>query len=147
MWNQDAAATSLGLVDRRAHTRRARAWRRAGWPEQEYFESLRDHDFARLDRTRQVYLDHPGSAPCPDSLLQRHSEFLREQVLGNPHSENPASRTSTRWLERARSAVLRFLDADPAEYGVCFTANASAAIKLVAESFPFQPASRLLLSQ
>ena len=46
----------------------------------------------------------------------------------------------------ARDAVLRFLDASPDEYVVIFTSNASAALKLVGESFPFTTGCRLLLT-
>src|SRR5262249_29985797 len=44
------------------------------------------------------------------------------------------------------SEVLRFFDADVREYTVCFTANTSAAVKLVAESYPFTAGSRLVLA-
>jgi selenocysteine lyase/cysteine desulfurase len=42
--------------------------------------------------------------------------------------------------------VLSFLDADPSIYTVCFTANATAAIKLVAESYAFSANRGLVLS-
>lgn len=40
-------------------------------------------------------------------------------------------------LETARALLLAHLDADEAEYAVAFTANATGAVKLVAESYPF----------
>ena len=42
--------------------------------------------------------------------------------------------------------VLSFFHADPAEYEVIFTQNASGALKLVGESFPFGPGSTYLLT-
>jgi selenocysteine lyase/cysteine desulfurase len=48
-------------------------------------------------------------------------------------------------IEKTRGLVLRFLDADPDKYTVCFTANTSAAIKLVAESYPFDHEAALVL--
>ena len=48
-------------------------------------------------------------------------------------------------LERARQAVLRFFNA-PAEYRVIFTPNATGALKLVGEAYPFDAHSRLLLT-
>ena len=57
-----------------------------------------------------------------------------------------ASDTSTRLAESARHAVLRFLHASPDEYDVVFTANASAALRLVGEAYPFRDGSRLLLT-
>ncbi|MGI9182951.1 MAG: aminotransferase class V-fold PLP-dependent enzyme, partial [Longimicrobiaceae bacterium] len=46
----------------------------------------------------------------------------------------------------ARERVLEFFDADPAQYEVSFTLNASNSLKLVAESYPFGPGTRLLLT-
>src|SRR5687768_10837995 len=110
------------------------------------FRALRQREFARLDARGDVYLDHTGGALYPDSLVRAHAELLRGSVFGNPHSDSPASRASTRMLEDARAAVLRFFDADPAEYEVCFTANCSGALRLVGEAFPFRPGSRFMLS-
>lgn len=107
---------------------------------------LRATEFARLDRTGAVYLDYTGSALYPESLVEHHAAFLNNAVLGNPHSDNPASTMSTEIIEGARTAVLDFFDADPSDYTVCFTANATAAFKLVAESFPFSAASRCVLT-
>jgi selenocysteine lyase/cysteine desulfurase len=78
--------------------------------------------------------------------VRAHAELLSRSVFGNPHSENPASRESTRIIEAARAQVLRFLDASAEDYAVIFTANASAAIKLVAESFPFGKDASLVLT-
>jgi selenocysteine lyase/cysteine desulfurase len=65
-------------------------------------------------------------------------------VFGNPHSESAPSLASTDAIGRARSLTLRFLDADPAAYEVVFTANASAAIRVLAEAFPFRRGSRFV---
>src|SRR5690606_20814048 len=105
---------------------------------------LRDREFSRLARSGQTYLDYTGAALYPESLVRRHTGLLAATTLGNPHSENPSSRTTTAATDAARDAVLDYLDADPAEYTVCFTANASGAIRLVAESFPFGPGSRFI---
>jgi selenocysteine lyase/cysteine desulfurase len=109
------------------------------------FEALRARDFARLDAAGHTYLDHTGATPYPVSLVRRQARFLELETLGNPHSENPTALRSTELMEQARIDVLRFFDADPAEYTLCFTANATAAIKLVAESFPFRKRSHFAL--
>src|SRR6185295_8253532 len=67
-------------------------------------------------------------------------------IYGNPHADHGASRLSTEAIDNARARVLSFLDADPSAYTVCFTANATAAIKLVAESYPFAANRGLVLS-
>ena len=109
-------------------------------------DDLRARDFTRLDRTGSVYLDYTGSGLYGESQVRRHAEWLQREVLGNPHSENPASRASTERVERCRSRLLRFFGADPAEYALVFTANASTALKLVGEAYPFQPGDRFLLT-
>jgi selenocysteine lyase/cysteine desulfurase len=110
------------------------------------FARLRRREFGRLERTDQAYLDYTGSALYARSLVRAHLRMLADGVLGNPHSENPASLASTALVERARDRVLAFFRADPAEYTVCFTANATAAIKLVGESYRFAADRPLVLT-
>ena len=109
------------------------------------FAALRSREFSRLDAAGHAYLDHTGATPYPVSLVHRHARFLDREVLGNPHSENPTAARSTALIEQVRAAVLRFFDADPDEYAICFTANATAALKLVGESFSFGRGSRFVL--
>ena len=109
-------------------------------------EALRAREYARLDAQGQVYLDYTGAGVYADSHVRAHLEMLGGQVFGNPHSTNPTSRAATAWAERARASVLRFFAAPPDEYTVIFTSNASGALKLVGEAFPFAPGSRLLLT-
>lgn len=108
--------------------------------------TLRAREFARLDATGSVYLDYTGSALYPASLIQRDAARLTTSVLGNPHSDSAPSLASTAAMERARRLTLELVAADPAEYDVIFTANASSAIRILAEAFPFRSGSRLLLT-
>lgn len=110
------------------------------------FAALRRREFARLDAHCHCYLDYTGSALYGVSQIRAHMRLLRTGVFGNPHSESSTARASTAIIERARDAVLRFFDVDDASHVVCFCANTSAAIKLVAESYPFGPRRQLLLS-
>ena len=114
--------------------------------DEQFFARLRADEFSRLDAGRHAYLDFTGSALYAERQIWSHSLLALKSVLGNPHSENPASRESTRLIEEARTRVLQFLDAPAEDYAVIFTANASAAIKLVAESFPFGRDASLVLS-
>jgi len=109
------------------------------------FADLRRQEFARLDAQGIAYLDYGGAALYADSQIAAHAVRLRSLVLGNPHSENGSSLASTAIMNRVRRRVLRFFDAGD-DYIVCFTANASAAIKLVAEAYPFGPDAPLLLT-
>ena len=77
--------------------------------------------------------------------MREHSELLNDEVFGNPHSASPSSSEMTRRVESARAAVLAHFNAS-GHYTAIFTLNASAALKLVAESFPFAPGGRLLMT-
>ncbi len=96
-------------------------------------DDLRRTQYARLDAGEHVYLDYTGGGLYAESQLQQHQELLRENVFGNPHSSNPTSQAATRFVEQAREYVLEFFHADPVEYDVIFTNNASGALKLVGE--------------
>ena len=89
------------------------------------FAALRRREFSRLDATGNAYLDYTGTALYPESLVRRDGRRLLRGVFGNPHSESAPSLASTEALEEARRLTLRFFDADPREYDLVFTANAS----------------------
>ncbi len=107
-------------------------------------DALRTKDYAHLDRGRHVYLDYTGGGIYADSQIQQNHQLLRDHVFGNPHSSNPTSLAATQLVESARRSILDFFNADPAEYLAIFTANASAALKLVGESYPFSNGRYLL---
>jgi len=109
-------------------------------------DELRATDYARLDRADWVYLDYTGAGLYAESQIRRHEELLLGGVFGNPHSKSPTSLTSATHVEAARRAVREFFRASPEEYEVIFTAGASAALKLVGESYPFAPGGRYLLT-
>ncbi len=109
-------------------------------------DDLRAADYARLDREGHVYLDYTGAGLYGESQLRRHHEVLAGAVLGNPHSQNPASLSSSALAREARDAVRRFFNAPEDEFEIVFTANASGALKLVGEAYPFGPGSIYLLS-
>jgi selenocysteine lyase/cysteine desulfurase len=110
------------------------------------FAALRVREFGRLDDGGHAYLDYTGSALYPDGLVAAHAATLRASVLGNPHSESPTSLASSALVHEARTRVLRFFDADPDEYDVCFTANTSGAIQLVASAYAFGPDAPFILA-
>ncbi len=117
-----------------------------GYESTSSLDQLRASDYSRLDRAGQVYLDYTGGGLYADSQVRKHQEILLSGVFGNPHSSNPTSMASTRLVEGAREHVLRFFHADPAEYDLAFTPNASGALKLVGESYPFGPGGHYLLT-
>lgn len=108
--------------------------------------ALRGQDYVRLDNLNHVYLDYTGGGLYAQSQLQKHMEMLLNGVYGNPHSSNPTSQAMTDLDEQSREYVLRFFNADPDEYTVIFTPNASGALKLVGESYPFEQNGQYLLT-
>ena len=126
-----------------------------------HVDALRRSEYSRLGPD-ETYVDYMGGAIYPTSLISVHAEFLQGAVLGNTHSESPrlvsplpsasllkymrSSKLSSALAATARAAVLSFFNAPPGST-VVFTANASAALKLVGEAFPFAPASAFLLPE
>jgi len=115
------------------------------YPSTHVLDDLRATEYARLDAAGDVYLDYTGGALFADSQIQQHTRLLAGAPLGNPHSASRSSSATTALVERTRAAVLEYFNAGR-DYTAVFTINASAAIKLVGESFPFASGSRLLLT-
>jgi molybdenum cofactor sulfurtransferase len=111
-----------------------------------HIDDLRKREFTRLDRTGSVYLDYTGSGLYGEFQVTEHTALLLNTVYGNPHSLNPTSVPMTDLIEKTRAAILRYFNASPAEYTAIFTLNASAALKLVGESYPFNHDSTYLLT-
>ncbi len=109
-------------------------------------DRLRHRDFARLDAEDHVYLDFTGGSLYGAQQVRKHMDLLLNEVLGNPHSSNPSSSAATELVTTCRTHVLDFFRASPEQYSVVFTANASHALKLVGESYPFGPGDRFLLT-
>jgi selenocysteine lyase/cysteine desulfurase len=109
-------------------------------------DEVREREFARLDRLGHVYVDYTGGGLFGESQVKRHMELLTGTVLGNPHSTNPTSAVATEGVVRCRRRVLEYFRADPEEYVLIFTSNASGALKLVGESYPFGEGDQLLLT-
>ncbi|QRW12670.1 aminotransferase class-V protein [Ceratobasidium sp. AG-Ba] len=107
-------------------------------------DEFRNKEFTRLSKNA-VYLDYMGGSQHPESLVKAYTDTLQNNVFGNTHSESTSSQLSERYSQEARQAVLAFFDADPDEYLVVWTANATAGLKLVGESFPFTSSSSLVL--
>jgi molybdenum cofactor sulfurtransferase len=121
----------------------------AEWPEYEStrpLDVLRERDYSRLDRLGHVYLDYTGAGLYAMSQVREHIGLLEAHVFGNPHSGNPTSAAMTELIERCRREVLAYFNASEGEYVAIFTANASQALKLVGEAYPFDSGSHYLLT-
>ncbi|ERE82231.1 MOSC domain-containing protein 2 [Cricetulus griseus] len=96
---------------------------------------LRDLEFGRLAGT--VYLDHAGATLFPKRQLTNFTKDLMENVYGNPHSQNITSRLTHDTVEQVRYRILAHFHTNPEDYSVIFTAGSTAALRLVAEAFPW----------
>ncbi len=100
-------------------------------------DDLRVREYARLDELGHVYLDYTGGGLYGTSQIQQHMQLLTSGVYGNPHSSNPTSLAATKLDDSARRYVMQYFNASPDDYILIFTPNASGALKLVGESYPF----------
>ncbi|KAL1689268.1 pyridoxal phosphate-dependent transferase [Schizophyllum commune] len=108
-------------------------------------DELRRTDYRRLTASGETYVDWMGGALYPERLVHAHADFLCSRVLANTHSHSNPSALSHECASSARAAVLQFFDASPEEYTVIFTPNASGALKLVGEAYPFTDDSAFVL--
>jgi molybdenum cofactor sulfurtransferase len=129
--------------------------------------SLRAIEFGRLESSKTTYVDYMGGSLYPQSLVSHHYQVLKTGVFGNTHSDSPTcvvsccsslvdrppltrpsyrSTLSDSHIKAARTAVLDFFGASPDDYTCVFTSNATGALKLVGESYPFSPQSSYVLS-
>ncbi|XP_038653614.1 molybdenum cofactor sulfurase isoform X2 [Scyliorhinus canicula] len=84
---------------------------------------------------RITYLDHGGATLYSHSQINHFYQDLAENIYGNPHSANIASRLTHDTIERVRYRILQHFNTSPEEYTIIFTSGSTAALKLVAESF------------
>src|SRR6185503_17263077 len=108
-------------------------------------DALRASDYSRLDQSGHTYLDYTGAGMYGEYQVREHARVLASAAFGNPHSASRASITTTGLVEETRREVLAFFNAT-ANYTAVFTLNATAALKLVGEAFPFGRGSRYLLT-
>ncbi|XP_074060712.1 molybdenum cofactor sulfurase isoform X2 [Macrotis lagotis] len=67
------------------------------------------------------------------------SEFSR--LRGNPHSQHISSKLTYDTIEHVRYRILEHFNTTSEDYSIIFTSGSTAALKLVAETFPWRPAS------
>lgn len=109
-------------------------------------DALRAAEYPHLDNQDHIYLDYTGSGLASHSQLLASSARLTGNVFGNPHSVNPTSEAATALIEETRERILQHLNADPNEYTVVFTQNATGAARLVAEGYQFSRGKRFVLT-
>lgn len=114
--------------------------------DENWFEWLRRVEYDSLDGQDHLYLDYTGSGLASKTQFRALQERLGGKICGNPHSQSPSSIVSTKLIDQTRLRVLEHFNADPQEYSVIFTANATGAARLIGESYPFNRLRRLVLT-
>ncbi|KAL2495750.1 Molybdenum cofactor sulfurase [Forsythia ovata] len=105
-------------------------------------DELRATEFKRLDDV--AYLDHAGATLYSESQMDAIFKDFNSTLYGNPHSQSDCSLTTSDIVDEARRQVLNFFNASPREYKCIFTSGATAALKLVGETFPWSGQSTFM---
>ncbi|KAF9160368.1 hypothetical protein DFQ26_005568 [Actinomortierella ambigua] len=85
-----------------------------------------------------TYLDHAGATLPAQCHVQRFAADLAKNLYANPHSRSSSSQATTARVTSARRQILEHFQASTnGEWDVIFTSNATAAIRLVGEAFPW----------
>lgn len=110
----------------------------------------------KLDRIRktetphfgdQIYLDYTGSGLYQQRQIKKYTKMLLTELHGNTHSTSAAAKRTEKKVSEARERIVKFFNTSLDEYSVIFTAGATGALKLVAESFPFEKDSLYLYTK
>ncbi|KAJ0257164.1 Molybdenum cofactor sulfurase [Hirschfeldia incana] len=99
-------------------------------------KEIRETEFKRLDQG-VVYLDHAGSTLYSELQMENVFKELTSNVYGNPHSQSDISSATSEIIADARRQVLEYFNASPEDYSCVFTSGATAALKIVGETFPW----------
>ncbi|KAK6149517.1 hypothetical protein DH2020_017042 [Rehmannia glutinosa] len=108
-------------------------------------DEIRATEFKRLNDV--VYLDHGGATLYSELQMEHIFKDLNSTLYGNPHSQSSCSLMTNDIVGEARRQarlylhVLSFFNASPGEYKCIFTSGATAALKLVGETFPWSSQS------
>ncbi|EDW06968.1 molybdenum cofactor sulfurase [Drosophila mojavensis] len=94
-------------------------------------QALIDKEFARLGES--TYLDHAGTTLYAESQVLSAAQQLQRDVICNPHT----CRATGDYVDQVRYRILEFFNTNADDYHVVFTANATAALRLVADHFDF----------
>lgn len=114
--------------------------------ETKQLDEVRSIDFARLDHDGHIYLDYTGSSLYATSQIEKHFNLLNSNLFGNPHSSNPSSSAMTEYIQKTKRHLHQYFNASEDEYQIIFTPNTTGALRLIAESYPFNPDTQLLFN-
>jgi molybdenum cofactor sulfurtransferase len=91
-----------------------------------------------------VHLDHAASTVCPNSILAKVFKDWSTNFYANPHSQSLTSQYTSKRIRDVRDQVLTLFGTTSDTYDVIFTQNATHAMKIVGEYFPFKQGSEYI---
>jgi len=53
-------------------------------------DALRLKEFSRIKETQEVYVDYVNGSIAPESIIVKHAEILRGEILGHPGLDSPS---------------------------------------------------------
>jgi len=53
-------------------------------------DALRLKDFSRIKESQEVYVDYVNGSIAPKSLIVKHADILRGEILGHPGLDSPS---------------------------------------------------------
>ncbi|KAL3664121.1 hypothetical protein V7S43_011005 [Phytophthora oleae] len=100
-------------------------------------DAMRANEFPHMHGS--VYLDHAGATMYSKMQLDAAFQELQSGLFTNPHSATGSAHaeSTTAKIDNVRRQMLAFFSASEEEYALIFTSGATAALKLVGESFPW----------
>ncbi|KAI8495554.1 hypothetical protein Bbelb_265260 [Branchiostoma belcheri] len=102
-------------------------------------DKMQEQEFARLKG--MVYLDHTGTTHYAQSQLESYMQDLQTHVYGNPHTRSASSRLTTDTIDQLRFRILQHFNTSVEHHNIIFTSGCTGALKLLAESFPWEDGS------
>ncbi|KAL3280199.1 hypothetical protein HHI36_017699 [Cryptolaemus montrouzieri] len=98
-------------------------------------EEMIDSEFQRIKD--DYFLDHSGGTLYSERQIENILNDAKSTLLCNPHGRNVSSQQTEDAIDIVRYRILEQFHTNSEEYSVVFTSNATAALKLVAETFDY----------
>ncbi|KAG0596630.1 hypothetical protein M758_UG271000 [Ceratodon purpureus] len=113
-----------------------------------YFETLalenvRQEQYPKLALHRHVYMDYASLALSSRFQMEEHMKI----VMAEGHMFGAKTSGTAEYAAMAQARLLKMLNTSRSEYSVVFTTGLKASYRLVANAYPFQKNSPILLCQ
>ncbi|KAG0567113.1 hypothetical protein KC19_7G111100 [Ceratodon purpureus] len=121
---------------------------------EEYFnhisvDNVRREQYPKLDLQKLVYLDYASFSLYSNFQIEQHMKILLEEgpCLGSAAVSSSSDNPLFNYVSDTEDRLLRMLNTTSSHYSIIFTAGFQESFRMVAESYPFQRGSPLLVCQ